>query len=308
MPSPSSGASPGRDVLRRRLESGVEQLPVLPTILTKLLALDRKADDFPENVLSLIELEPGFAARILGAANSAASAPATPIASLRSALLRIGSSRGADLATAAAITRVFIPQDPWEQGIWRHSLQVAVAARSLATQANDRDLPPGEVYAAALLHDVGRLIMFSEAPDVLRAVDEGDWDSPEQLILAERAICGLTHTELGASACRRWNLPPLIVCAARDHHNTPDRGARTLQAKVCGLMRFADLAMFPSAVPGSLGWAEASTELVGKVLVPKLPYFLRMTAVELHAMICSAAAEADLMARVLGVTEVSVRA
>lgn len=287
-------------MLRQRIESKIEELPVLPIILTKLMALNRLADDFPERVLALIETEPSYAARVLSTANSAASAPATPIVSLRAAIMRIGSARAVDLVTAAAVTRVFVPRDPWEKGLWRHSLQVAVAARALALRADDRDLPPDEIYPAALLHDLGRLVMFNEAPDLLRTVDEGDWDSPEKLVLLERSICGLTHTELGALACRQWNLPETIVIAVRDHHDSPVAAPRTRQAKISTLMRFADLAMFPSALPGTLGWAEAGQALVAKVLVPKLPSFIRMTASELHTTIRSAAAESELMARSLG--------
>ena len=80
----------------------------------------------------------------------------------------------------------------------------------------------------------------------------------------------------------------------------PVAAPRTRQAKISTLMRFADLAMFPSALPGTLGWAEAGQALVAKVLVPKLPSFIRMTASELHTTIRSAAAESELMARSLG--------
>lgn len=289
-----------RTVLRQRIESRIEDLPILPAVLMKLMALSRAAEDFPEQVLALIEVEPGYAARVLSVANSAASAPATPISSLRAAITRIGSARAVDLVTAAAVTRVFVPRDPWEKSIWRHSLQVAVAARALTLRADDRDLPPDEVYAAALLHDLGRLIMFSEAPDLLRRMDEGDWESPETLVLAERAICGVAHTELGAMACRQWDLPETIVIAVRDHHDSPIAVPRTRQAKIATLMRFADLAMFPSALPGTLGWAEASQALVGRVLVPKLPSFIKMTAADLHTLIRTAAAESEVMARALG--------
>ncbi len=289
-----------RVVLRRQLESRIEELPVLPLILTKLLALSRAADDFPERVLALIEAAPSYAARVLSAANSAASAPAAPVVTLRGAITRIGSGRAVDLVTAAAVTQVFTPKDPWEKSLWRHSLEVAMTARALALCAHDPDLRPDEIYPGALLHDLGRFIMFNAAPDLFRDVEEGDWDSPEKLVSTERAICGISHTELGAAACRQWNLPEAIVIAVRDHHDAPVAMPRTKAAKVANLVRFADLAMFSSVMPGTVGWAEAHQALVARVLVPKLPAFVQMSAAELHTLIREAAAEAEVIARSLG--------
>lgn len=286
--------------LKRCITQRLDQLPVLPVLVTRLMALDRTHDDFPEAVLDLIGLDPTYAARVLSAANSAASAPAAPITTLRHAIMRIGSGRAVDLVTAAALTRLFAPRDAWEKSLWRHSIQVAVAARELARYGHSEDISPDEVYPAALLHDIGRLVMFAEAPDLLRFIDEGDWDTPERLVLAERAICGLTHTELGAAACRIWGIPDSIRDTVRDHHDSPTAAPRTKSAKNVALIRLADLAMFPSAMPGTLGLAESPQSLIEDLLMPKLPPFLAIDAASLHELVRSATAEAEVMVRTLG--------
>ncbi|MCB9727100.1 MAG: HDOD domain-containing protein [Deltaproteobacteria bacterium] len=272
-------------------------------MLLKLLALDRTADRFSDEVLRLIGAEASFTARVLGAANSAESAPASPITTLRAAITRIGSARAVDLVTAGAVTRVFVPREPMEKALWRHSLQVAVAASALARAARDPEVPPAEVYPAALLHDVGRVVMFLEAPELLRLVDEGDWDSPELLIAAEREICGVTHPELGAVACQQWGLPESIVHAVRVHHDPLAGRAATRTGKLVALVQLADLAMFPSALPGTPGWDEAGEALVKKVLLPKLPSFVHLDAAQLHDLIGAAVGQSEMTARALGFGE-----
>ena len=58
--------------LRRRLERRLDELPVLPTVVARLLTLDRESDAYFEDLLELVEADATFAARTLSAANSAA--------------------------------------------------------------------------------------------------------------------------------------------------------------------------------------------------------------------------------------------
>lgn len=256
--------------LRARLESHIDRLPVLPTVLAPLMTLDPDDDGFFDEVMALLEGDPPFAARILSAANAATSGHLQPVASVRSALLRLGSHGAANAITTMAVTRVFVPRTDWEKSLWRHSIHVAAAMRVLAdldrSGAVDRDV----AYAAGLLHDVGRLIIFQEAPDALHQVDEGDWHTPEALVDAERAVCGIGHAELGARACRRWNLPDVLVEVVGRHHHPVHNPVGEVEVLVA-LTRFADLAMFPSAVPGTPGRERDPDAALAAELVPQLP-------------------------------------
>lgn len=283
--------------LKVRLERHLNDLPVLPTALGKLMALDPNDPTYFDRLLRLVESEPNFSARVLANANTAASAPDSRVGTLRAALARIGTGAATNLVLAASMARVFVPRDDWQKSLWRHALQVAAASRALAVKAALPDVPPDEAYAAALLHDVGRFVMFQEAPDQLRRIDEGDWDSAEDLLIVERSICGLTHTELGAIACERWRLPESILAVVRDHHVVRPGP----HARLVALVRFADVAMFPSALPDTPGYADASAEDAFAALGPKLPPWLTLTAAALHVLIKRVSEEAATTAASLGV-------
>jgi|GEM_PF-1554180 len=287
--------------LKARLERHIDELPVLPMVIARLMSLDRAAPDYFDQVLKLIEGDPNLSARTLASSNSAASAPRTPITTLRGAVTRVGSLTASNLVLALAVTRVFVPRDAWEKSLWRHALQVSVAARSLAVLCHDQDLSPEEVYAAALLHDVGRFVLFQEAPDQLRRIDEGDWECARELVEFERSICGMTHTELGAMACAKWHLPEVVTAVVRDHHTVPTHPPHGKLEKMTALVRLADLAMFPSAMPGSPGLDQADDATMWNLLAPKIPFFLKIDVAGMRAVLVATVAEADATCRELGV-------
>lgn len=282
------------------MERRIDTLPVLPAVVSELMKLDREQENYFDEVLRLVESDPNFAARILAAANAAADAPRSRITSIRRALTRLGSTEAANTILTVAITRVFMPRDDWEKSLWRHSIQVAVALRNLVHASPLADIRTDEAYTAGLLHDIGRFVLFGEAPKALRAIDEGHWETPEELVKMERSVCGFSHAELGAMACTQWKLPELLTSVVRRHHDVdiiPSRGeVDTLLAAV----RFADLAMFPSALPGSTGYEDADVETVESELVPKLPDFFDFDAEMLHIILQSSARDSEGMCRAIG--------
>lgn len=285
---------------RTRLEASVDRLPVLPTVVARLMVLDREAEGYFEEVLALVEADVAFTARILAAANSAESSPATPISSVRMALARLGGRGAAGSIMAAAVAEVFVPRDPWERSLWRHAIQVAGAVRALVDLDPDCPVDRDAAYAAGLLHDVGRVVIFHHDAEALRLIDEGDWDSPQRLVEAEQRLIGVTHTELGARACRRWMLPDLVVSAVGQHHH-PTVDTRTEVGRLVALVRFADLLMFPSALPGTPGREQDDDETIAAELVPRLPPSLAHLSVDqLRAVLVDTTAWADETAASLG--------
>ncbi len=284
--------------LRARLERRIKELPILPTVVARLMTLDRDDEDYFDHLVELIESEPNFAARILAIANSAASSPRAPIASTGAAIARLGSTVSTDVVTALGVARVFVPQTKWEKSLWRHSIQVATASRALAIVAGDPKVKPDECHTAGLLHDIGRFVMFQEAPDTLRQIDEGDWDNRETLVRVERSICGLTHGEIAEMACQQWLLPATISVTARQHHDpVATKPSSSPEDMILDIVRFADLALFPSAMGDSLDTGkERLTELV-----PHLPWFIQLSPESLQTLITESVENANKTAAALGV-------
>ena len=266
------------------------------------MVLDRQSDTYFDDVLALIEADAAFASRVLAMANSAASSPTTPISSVRVALagsgarVRSGRSppprcRGCSSPTTRGRRRCGATpsRSPGRPGPW-------------VELDPDCAVDPDAAYVAGLLHDVGRIIIFHHDAEILRQVDEGNWESPQALIEAEQRVCGITHPELGARACRRWHLPDLLVHAVARHHLPLGQPTTDLD-RLVGIVRFADLLMFPSAEPGAPGRDAGDLETIEAELLDRLPANLAgVTAAQLSAVLAATSAWADETCQALGLS------
>src|SRR5215218_5508732 len=78
----------------------------------------------------------------------------------------------------------------------------------------DRD----ELAVAALLHDVGRLVISRLHPGYKVYFDALS-RTPEQRLREEREQLGIDHALVGGVLARRWNLPSRIAIAIERHHS-----------------------------------------------------------------------------------------
>jgi putative nucleotidyltransferase with HDIG domain len=74
-----------------------------------------------------------------------------------------------------------------------------------------------ELAVAALLHDVGRLVISRLHPGYKVYFDSIN-RTPEQRLRDEREQLGIDHTLVGGVLARRWNLPGRIAVAIERHH------------------------------------------------------------------------------------------
>ena len=198
----------------------LEDLPLLPVVVVKIMSLKRDDDTYFEKILPLAQQDPSFALRIIKLANSSAFRPRVPINDLNTAVARIGSYQIAALVTSLAVMQVFVPHEKDARNLWLHSIQVAVIARVLAKQYLVHRINPAEAYLCGLMHDIGRFILFDVAEVEYRIVDESGWDTPEQLIDVEKHILGIDHTELGWRICKKWMMPAHVSKVVKDHHSS----------------------------------------------------------------------------------------
>jgi putative nucleotidyltransferase with HDIG domain len=278
-----------------RLERHLAELPVLPMVVLELMQLKPSDDAYFEKVSSLIARDPAFATRTLRLANSAMYSTPRTIGTLREAVLRIGSSEAAAFIMAHSAVRVFLPRGDWQSNLWRHALQVGGFARGLAPFVRGASVPQEVAYLGGLLHDLGRFILYLEAPEELRDIDEAQWSTPDELIAAEQRICGFNHAELGYLAARKWNLPADLASLIRYHH-----GGGRAAGLSSDLMAIVSLVVTADRVAVLLATHRDASDEQVEAMLASSPTTFTMTPKEQVALIRASDRETGIVATMLG--------
>lgn len=200
-------------------------LDPIPMSGTKLANLVADPESSLESITQVVSLDQALAARVLRAANSAASAARSQITTVKDAVVRLGRSTIVTLGFGVKVRQQLQQPLPEfglaENVLWRHSVAAALAVESIGVLSKS-PIPP-ESYAAALLHDIGKLVLarFLD-PETLtylhRAQEEGRCNS----LQAEMEILEVNHAELGGMIARHWGLPNSLALGIQYHHSPSD--------------------------------------------------------------------------------------
>jgi HD-like signal output (HDOD) protein len=77
---------------------------------------------------------------------------------------------------------------------------------------------PEEVSIAALLHDIGKLIIRIELPEESSRIDQRTAEKQISSYEAEEEILGLNHATVGQWLCKEWHLPGQLSDPIAYHH------------------------------------------------------------------------------------------
>lgn len=238
----------------------VEILPPSPALLSKLLMSINDVDANFDEVVNLIELDPGLTAKLLQICNSPFFGPSEPIVTIRAAVTHAGYQAIYLLVAMIKGTEAFkVPAANLEASqIWRHSVITAYSNRFLAevTQGD-----PGMAFTAGLLHDIGKVVLLKANPEHYRIILKRATEARTSPFDFEIVSHGFSHADAGAALLERWELPEPLVRGVAFHHNFVNAGRSQVEAARIHLGNlFAHGGEYDSAGDGSA--YEAALELL----------------------------------------------
>ncbi len=199
--------------------ANIDNLPVLPEIAQKVIAL---ADADRPNIgelADLIQKDASITANILKLINSGYYSLRREIADIRQAVVLLGLQQVRNLVVTMVSVNHFEepPGSPLRLAdFWDHSLGVATIAQCLANRFKFADA--ANLYLAALLHDIGKVIIQCHYPDDMSRITDLMGQKHCSMYEAETQILGFSHAEVGAVLTRNWQLPPAVCEAIEFHH------------------------------------------------------------------------------------------
>lgn len=205
----------------------VEKFPVLMESRARVMRAATAETGRVGELVEAVESDVGLAIAVLRFANRSVN-PVGGIGTIPSAIDVLKPSGALAIAGTAPVFDFFETNGGREMRPERfrvHALATQQAADQIgrAIGWEDRD----ELAVAALLHDVGRLVIANLHPG-----DRGHFDvvakSPELRLREERDRLGIDHALVGGVLARRWNLPQRIAVAIERHHADDAEGLAAL--------------------------------------------------------------------------------
>lgn len=213
------------------LAASLTRLRPFPGSVEAVRKLAADPDTSVGEIVCVVELDVGVATDLLRIANAPTSALAQKCTSVRHAATLLGMRRVCQLVESAAALAFIETTASDFPDLANRVLAVAGVARMLAYITG---VPPDDVFTAALLHDVGVLLLVqSEDPFYDGLMDSGV-SGAEPTIEDEVALMGFDHASLGAAVVRNWNLPSPLPEVVAIHHDWD--GAVAAGGVVCAIV------------------------------------------------------------------------
>jgi HD-like signal output (HDOD) protein len=183
-----------------------------------------------KEVAKLFSADPVLAGQVLQLANSGMyGRQVAPVQSVLHALAILGLKNISRIALTAALSQGFPCRTaPWIRGWWRHSIATALIADHIGTAELYLDVG----YTAGLLHAIGQLALFQNAPEDYPKLLENANASGDDLLRCESEHFGANHVELCGLILADWGLPESLQQAILESHisNPLDALTATVQA------------------------------------------------------------------------------
>lgn len=220
--APAATAEEREQVRARTLAAlaDLRQIPALQSLAQGFLRALNQPDVAFDELVATIEKDSALCVRVLRMANSVLISPEQRIEDVESAVHMLGVDRVRQ--TAQALFTLRDAHRVAEGFDWRHLWMHALATASIASEL-ERKLRGGEVaqlHLAALLHDVGKIVLSTVAPEEYRALLVTAWHESGRLEDLERERLGVDHREAGTLFARAAGLPEIVLQTIA-HHDRP---------------------------------------------------------------------------------------
>lgn len=212
------------DVVRDNLSKADTRkgaIPRLPMIIPKLLRSLRDPDSSVKDYVNIVNKDPVMSAAVLKLANSVYFNPiGAHIGDIERSIVKLGID-GLRSVLSAAVMQPIIQRDSayfsqTGQRLWQHSLNTAVACEVIG---HARRLERFKVYLMGLVHDIGKITLFSELCKQYK-LNGDELPGKRAFIPPMMAL----SNRLSYIIAKDWNLPDEI-CVALQEQTTiaPDK-------------------------------------------------------------------------------------
>lgn len=204
----------------RSLIENTTDLPTLPTVVGKLIALVSNPAASASDIGHLIEQDQVLTVRVLKLVNSAFYGFPQQIRSIQHAVVILGFAKVKNVVLTSSILDM---SGEMKSGtlnmtdLWRHSLGSAIVARRVADRMG-KGVSSDDAFIGGLLHDIGKMLLARLLGQHYLPIVEAAQERGALLRDVEMKVLGVSHAQAGNWLAERWRLPLAIQQMIRLHH------------------------------------------------------------------------------------------
>ncbi len=206
--------------LHKRISACVGDFAPLPAVAIRIMDMVAESETMAVELESVLQGDVSLVAAVLKLANSAFYGLRRKVVSLRHALILLGKNEVQNLVLSQVMFQAFKVPDGQQKalmtGVWRHSLECALAAECVAEQCGVED---STFFLGGMLHDIGKLIIVQKFLKEIEDLEHYGQLVEENGLETELKLLGCGHHELGSQLLHRWMFPPQLVQMVHNHHN-----------------------------------------------------------------------------------------
>ncbi len=207
--------------LMEEIIAAVDEMPPFPQVVQRAMQVLAEPEYEVSGLVDILKVDQAVTANILKLCNSAYFGLPRKVSSLKEAVVYLGATQLRQLLLSGAASKIYEKPNEgyavFADELWRHALATAVMAQVIRRHLR-LEIDENMIFTAALLHDVGKVVLSAFVSDRYRAIENLVESGKRSFQEAEKEILGFDHAEIGGKIAEKWDFPPAIIAAIAFHH------------------------------------------------------------------------------------------
>jgi HD-like signal output (HDOD) protein len=206
----------------------IEEIPAFPENIIRIQKLCTNPDATIREISRAISLDPGLTTSLLKLANSAGYITLKRTATIDDAVKIIGIKGINALLLATGVRKVIDQRYKRSESVWMDSYKRASYAQKIAMQLDSAKMSHF-TYLAALLADIGYIVMLTMRPKLFKRLQEiAGFKGIKNSELIEEISLGLSHSTLGGMILKKWSFNDSLIKTI-EYHQRPHMAPKNLK-------------------------------------------------------------------------------
>lgn len=253
----------------------IGDLPTLPNVALEVASLLDDPSSTPKQITAIMKADQVLTSKVLKLVNSAYYSIPGGVSTVERAIAFLGYNTIFQLLIGVSVlefSRLGGSGGIDIEAFWKHSLGVAVASEIIGKHIGHSAVE--ELFAAGLLHDLGKLALAKVARQRFVNAVQHAKNKGILLLKAEREQGLPTHDRVGRALAEQWRFPMTLRAAIGNHHKAYAVRCQTVPKPLQSLLDIVILAdtlcrMFEIGDGGDPVIPEVDRELIDRLGVLK---------------------------------------